>query len=90
MRRRRRGLLFLRTQQAAQGKIAAVCKADGIGMGKLEGAAALMDQALFGVDGHHFGDEHVMAAKRQDLTNPAFDVQGRLADERRADLLGCK
>ena len=65
-------------------------KADGVGVGKLEGAAARMDQTFFGVDGHHFGDEHVMAAEGQDLTDPAFDVQGRLADERRADLLGCK
>ena len=78
------------TQQAAQSIIAAVGKADGVGVGKPEGAAARIDQALLGVDGRHFGNEHIMAAQGQDLTDPAFDVQGRLADERRADLLGCK
>ena len=36
----------------------------------------LVQQALVHVAGHHFGEKEVMAAQRDDLRDPALEVDG--------------
>ena len=56
-------------------------------MVELELAGALVDEALFGVDGHHVGHEHVVAAEVLRVEYLALDVERALCDERGFDHL---
>ena len=77
----------------AEAVVFAVGVGEGRGVVELELACAFVDEVFFGVDGHHVGDEHVVAAEAFDVDHAAFDVEGKssgLRSKRRtASCLSC-
>ena len=67
----------------AEAVVFAVGVGEGAGMVELELAGGLVNQVLLGVDGHHVGDEHIMAAETLHLHHLALDVERAFLDEGR-------
>ena len=62
-------------QFLAERVVFAVAVGEGRGVVELELAGAFVDEALFGVDGHDVGHEHVVGAETAHLEHLAFNVQ---------------
>ncbi len=61
----------------------AVAVAERLGGGQIEKPGLGIEIGGVGMNGQYLGNEQLMGAQLADLFNPAFQVYGRLGDERR-------